>query len=197
MHIADLQSLSLQVRENILFGSNFEPARYWKAIAVTALQHDLDLLPGHDLTEIGERGVNISGGQKQRVSMARAVYSKSDIYIFDDPLSALDAHVAQQVFRDCIKEELRGKTRVLVTNQLHFLPEVDRIILVSEGMVKQDGTFDELSKNSMLFQKLMENAGKMDKRMEEKECSKNLSHNKSKPTANYAVDELSKKCKLF
>ncbi|KAL6333270.1 hypothetical protein AAG906_028453 [Vitis piasezkii] len=74
------------VRENILFGSNFEPARYWKAIA------------GHDLTEIGERGVNISGGQKQRVSMARAVYSKSDIYIFDDPLSALDAHVAQQVF---------------------------------------------------------------------------------------------------
>ena len=129
--------------------------------------------------------------------MARAVYSKSDIYIFDDPLSALDAHVAQQVFRDCIKEELRGKTRVLVTNQIHFLPGVDRIILVSEGMVKHDGTFDELSKNSMLFQRLMENAGKMDKRMEEKECSKNLSHNKSKPTANYAVDELSKKCKLF
>ncbi|CBI30982.3 unnamed protein product, partial [Vitis vinifera] len=129
--------------------------------------------------------------------MARAVYSKSDIYIFDDPLSALDAHVAQQVFRDCIKEELRGKTRVLVTNQLHFLPEVDRIILVSEGMVKQDGTFDELSKNSMLFQKLMENAGKMDKRMEEKECSKNLSHNKSKPTANYAVDKLSKNASYF
>ena len=124
------------VRENILFGSNFEPAWYWKAIAVTALQHDLDLLPGHDLTKIGERGVNISGGQKQRVPMARAVYSKSDIYIFDDPLSALDAHVAQQVFKDCIKEELRGKTRVLVTNQLHFLPEVDKIILVSEGMVK-------------------------------------------------------------
>ena len=92
---------------------------------------------------------------------------------------------------------MRGKTRVLVTNQLHFLPEVDRIILVSEGMVKQDGTFDELSKNSMLFQKLMENAGKMDKRMEEKECSKNLSHNKSKPTANYAVDELSKNASYF
>ena len=104
------------VRENILFGSNFEPARYWKVITVTALQHDLDLLPGHDLTEIGERGVNISGGQNQRVPMARAVYSKSDKYIFDDPLSALDAHVAQQVFRDCIREELRGKTRVLVTN---------------------------------------------------------------------------------
>jgi ABC-type multidrug transport system fused ATPase/permease subunit len=86
------------VRENILFGSDFESERYWRAIDATALQHDLDLLPGRDLTEIGERGVNISGGQKQRVSMARAVYSNSDVYIFDDPLSALDAHVAHQVF---------------------------------------------------------------------------------------------------
>ncbi|KAL0442459.1 UNVERIFIED_CONTAM: ABC transporter C family member 2 [Sesamum latifolium] len=110
------------VRENILFGSSFDPARYWKAVDVTALPHDLDLLPGRDLTEIGERGVNISGGQKQRVSMARAVYSDSDVYIFDDPLSALDAHVARQV---------------------------DRIILVSEGMVKEEGTFEELSKNDL------------------------------------------------
>lgn len=79
---------------------------------------------------------------------------------------------------------------MLVTNQLHFLPQVDRIILVSEGMVKEDGTFDELSKNSKLFRKLMENAGKMDEQMEE-ECSNHLSHNKSKPIANYAADELS------
>ncbi|GLT68248.1 hypothetical protein SLA2020_404980 [Shorea laevis] len=73
------------VRDNILFGSSFQSARYQKAIDVTALRPDLDLLPGGDLTEIGERGVNISGGQKQRVSMARAVYSNSDVYIFDDP----------------------------------------------------------------------------------------------------------------
>ncbi|XP_019224929.1 PREDICTED: ABC transporter C family member 12-like isoform X1 [Nicotiana attenuata] len=150
------------VRGNILFGSNFEPTRYSKAIAVSALDHDLELLPGRDLTEIGERGVNISGGQKQRVSMARAVYKNSDVYIFDDPLSALDAHVGQQVFKKCIKEELQGKTRVLVTNQLHFLPQVDRIILVSEGMVKEDGSFEDLSKNSALFRKLMENSGKME-----------------------------------
>ncbi|TMX04841.1 hypothetical protein EJD97_004475 [Solanum chilense] len=150
------------VRENILFGSNFEPTRYWKAINVTALDHDLELLPGGDLTEIGERGVNISGGQRQRVSMARAVYKNSDIYIFDDPLSALDAHVSHQVFKNCIKEELQGKTRVLVTNQLHFLPQVDRIILVSEGMVKEDGTFEKLSEHGTLFPKLMENAGKME-----------------------------------
>ncbi|KAL6991625.1 Multidrug resistance-associated protein 9 [Sarracenia purpurea var. burkii] len=168
------------VRENILFGSNFESARYWKAIDVTALQHDLDLLPGHDLTEIGERGVNISGGQKQRVSMARAVYSNADVYIFDDPLSALDAHVGRQVFNNCIKEELQGKTRVLVTNQLHFLPQVDNIILVSEGMIKEAGTFEQLSRSGTLFQKLMENAGKMEEHVDEKEDDINIDYRSSK-----------------
>ncbi|CAI9089674.1 OLC1v1024292C1 [Oldenlandia corymbosa var. corymbosa] len=142
------------VRENILFGSSFQRAQYWKAIE------------GHDLTEIGERGVNISGGQKQRVSLARAVYSNSDVYIFDDPLSALDADVARQVFNKCIKEELQEKTRVLVTNQLHFLPQVDKIILVSEGRIKEQGTFEELSRHGRLFQKLMENAGKMEEHVE-------------------------------
>ncbi|KAL5771882.1 hypothetical protein ACOSQ2_011806 [Xanthoceras sorbifolium] len=174
------------LRENILFGSEFETTRYWKAIDVTALQHDLDLLPGRDLTEIGERGVNISGGQKQRVSMARAVYSNSDVYLFDDPLSALDAHVGRQVFNSCIKEELHGKTRILVTNQLHFLPQVDRIILVSEGMIKEEGTFEELSRHGRLFQKLMENAGKMEEmdQGEEKNECKNFNQKTSKPPAN-------------
>ncbi|KAI8000143.1 ABC transporter C family member 2 [Camellia lanceoleosa] len=180
------------VRENILFGSVFESARYEKAIDVTALQHDLELLPGGDLTEIGERGVNISGGQKQRVSMARAVYSDSDVYIFDDPLSALDAHVGRQVFEKCIKEELRGKTRVLVTNQLHFLSQVDRIILVHEGMVKEEGTFEYLSSNGVLFQKLMENAGKMEEFVEEKEDDENASHETSKPVADGLTNELPK-----
>ncbi|KAH6788300.1 multidrug resistance-associated protein 1 [Perilla frutescens var. frutescens] len=157
------------VRDNIRFGEPFEPAKYEKSIDVTCLQHDLEVLPGGDLTEIGERGVNISGGQKQRVSMARAVYSNSDVYVFDDPLSALDAHVGRQVFERCIKAELRGKTRVLVTNQLHFLSQVDRILLVHEGMVKEEGTFEELSNSGVLFQKLMENAGKMEEYVEETE----------------------------
>ncbi|KAH7839010.1 hypothetical protein Vadar_033687 [Vaccinium darrowii] len=168
------------VQENILFGSNFDPSRYSKAIDVTALQHDLNLLPGRDLTEIGKRGVNISGGQKQRVSMARAVYSDADVYIFDDPLSALDAHVGRQVFNDCIKEELQGKTRVLVTNQLHFLPQVDRIILINEGTVKEEGTFEELSRSGILFQKLMENAGKIEEHVDEKGDESNCDNKSSK-----------------
>ncbi|KAL1826239.1 hypothetical protein ACET3Z_004651 [Daucus carota] len=180
------------VRQNILFGSAFDPARYSKAIDVTALQHDLDLLPGSDLTEIGERGVNISGGQKQRVSMARAVYSNSDVFIFDDPLSALDAHVARQVFEKCIKEELRGKTRVLVTNQLHFLSQVDRVILVHEGMVKEEGTFEDLSNNGQLFQKLMENAGKLEEYVEDNEDGLNNDSTISKPILNGETDEVPK-----
>ncbi|KAJ4703013.1 ABC transporter C family member 2-like [Melia azedarach] len=179
------------VRDNILFGSAFEAARYEKAIDVTALRHDLDLLPGGDLTEIGERGVNISGGQKQRVSMARAVYANSDVYIFDDPLSALDAHVGRQVFDKCIKGELRGKTRVLVTNQLHFLSQVDRIILVHEGMVKEEGTFEDLSNSGQLFQKLMENAGKMEEYEEEKEDGETVDKT-SKPVANGVEGDLTK-----
>ncbi|KAJ4837826.1 Multidrug resistance-associated protein 1 [Turnera subulata] len=173
------------VRDNILFGSSFDSTRYEKAIDVTALQHDLDLLPGGDLTEIGERGVNISGGQKQRVSMARAVYSNSDVYIFDDPLSALDAHVGRQVFERCIRGELSQKTRILVTNQLHFLSQVDRIILVHEGMVKEEGTFEELSNNGPLFQRLMENAGKMEEYVEENKDGE-IADDKtsSKPVAN-------------
>ncbi|KAG8652165.1 ABC transporter C family member 2 isoform X1 [Manihot esculenta] len=181
------------VRDNILFGSPFDHARYERAIDVTSLQHDLDLLPGGDLTEIGERGVNISGGQKQRVSMARAVYSNSDVYIFDDPLSALDAHVGQQVFDKCIKGELSRKTRVLVTNQLHFLSQVDRIILVHEGMVKEEGTFEELSNNGVLFQKLMENAGKMEEYVEDKENGETVDLKpSSKPVANGEMNDLPK-----
>lgn len=180
------------VRDNIRFGSPFEPAKYEKSIDVTCLQHDLEVLPGGDLTEIGERGVNISGGQKQRVSMARAVYSDSDVYVFDDPLSALDAHVGRQVFERCIKGELRGKTRVLVTNQLHFLSQVDRILLVHEGTVKEEGTFEELSNSGVLFQKLMENAGKMEEYSEEIEDVGKIDDKDSKPIVNGINTEMSK-----
>ncbi|KAH6830702.1 multidrug resistance-associated protein 2 [Perilla frutescens var. hirtella] len=184
------------VRDNIRFGEPFEPAKYEKSIDVTCLQHDLEVLPGGDLTEIGERGVNISGGQKQRVSMARAVYSNSDVYVFDDPLSALDAHVGRQVFERCIKAELRGKTRVLVTNQLHFLSQVDRILLVHEGMVKEEGTFEELSNSGVLFQKLMENAGKMEEYVEETEDVGKFEDKDSKPVVNGMNNEMPKDTNL-
>ncbi|KAG6543930.1 hypothetical protein Mapa_014771 [Marchantia paleacea] len=155
------------VRDNVLFGAPYDADRYKHAIHVSALDRDLALLPGGDLTEIGERGVNISGGQKQRVSIARAVYSNADVYLFDDPLSALDAHVARQVFDSCLRDGLKGKTRVLVTNQLHFLSQVDKIILVHEGEIKEQGTYEELIQSGPFFQKLMENAGSMEDSVED------------------------------
>ncbi|XP_024518371.1 ABC transporter C family member 2 isoform X2 [Selaginella moellendorffii] len=155
------------VRDNVLFGAPYDPVRYNRAIEVSALAQDLQILAGGDLTEIGERGVNLSGGQKQRVSIARAVYSTADVYLFDDPLSALDAHVGREVFDKCLRDELRGKTRVLATNQLHFLPHVDYIFLVHDGMIKEQGTYEDLISNGPLFKQLMENAGKMENTDEE------------------------------
>jgi ABC-type multidrug transport system fused ATPase/permease subunit len=147
------------VRDNILFGSSYDPERYKRAIHASALRQDLTLFPSGDLTEIGERGVNISGGQKQRVSIARAIYANADVFLFDDPLSALDMHVAHEVFDKCLRQELRGKTRVLVTNQLHFLTHVDKIVLVHQGEIKEQGTYDELLISGPLFKELMEKAG--------------------------------------
>ncbi|XP_043382191.1 ATP-binding cassette sub-family C member 12 isoform X4 [Chelonia mydas] len=111
------------VRRNILFGEEYNEERYNYAINVCSLKSDMESLPYGDLTEIGERGLNLSGGQKQRISLARAVYANRDIYLLDDPLSAVDAHVGKYIFEKCIKEALKEKTVVLVTHQLQD-PEI-------------------------------------------------------------------------
>ena len=88
----------MTLRDNILFRSEYDENKYNKILEACALNADLDVLPGGDKTEIGENGINLSGGQKQRISLARAVYSDSEIYLFDDPLSAVDAHVGKHIF---------------------------------------------------------------------------------------------------
>ncbi|KAK1802156.1 hypothetical protein P4O66_021827 [Electrophorus voltai] len=106
------------VQDNILMGEPFDQNRYDSVIHACSLKPDLAILPYGDQTEIGERGLNLSGGQKQRVSLARAVYSNRDIFLLDDPLSAVDAHVGKHIFEECIKNELKGKSVILVTHQL-------------------------------------------------------------------------------
>uniref|UniRef100_A0A7S3A6C5 Probable ATP-dependent transporter ycf16 n=2 Tax=Rhodosorus marinus TaxID=101924 RepID=A0A7S3A6C5_9RHOD len=134
------------LKDNILFGEEYDEAKYKRALSVTALEKDLALLPAGDETEIGSRGVNLSGGQRQRVSLARAVYSDADIYLLDDPLSAVDASVGAHIFKECIAGDLRDKTRVFVTNQLHYLnsPHVNQICFLKNGEVAEHGTYDEL-----------------------------------------------------
>ncbi|XP_060080913.1 ATP-binding cassette sub-family C member 5-like [Ylistrum balloti] len=132
------------LRENILFGLPYDPDWYNKVIYACGLEPDLDLLANGDETEIGERGINISGGQKQRVSLARAVYSKSDIYLLDDPLSAVDVHVGRHLFHRCINTLLQGKTVILVTHQLQYLKHCDEILVMEEGRIVENGSHESL-----------------------------------------------------
>nr|XP_055221299.1 multidrug resistance-associated protein 1 isoform X6 [Gorilla gorilla gorilla] len=139
-----IQNDSLQ--ENILFGCQLEEPYYRSVIQACALLPDLEILPSGDRTEIGEKGMNLSGGQKQRVSLARAVYSNADIYLFDDPLSAVDAHVGKHIFENVIgpKGMLKNKTRILVTHSMSYLPQVDVIIVMSGGKISEMGSYQEL-----------------------------------------------------
>eukprot|EP00249_Psilotum_nudum_P024218 c29124_g1_i2 orf=485-2413(+) len=132
------------LRDNILFGRPMDRARYTAAIKACALEKDIGSFSFGDLTMIGERGLNMSGGQKQRLQLARAVYSDADIYLLDDPFSAVDAHTAATLFKDCVMGALSQKTVVLVTHQVEFLRAVDCILVMQGGEIKQAGTYDEL-----------------------------------------------------
>ncbi|XP_018360600.1 PREDICTED: probable multidrug resistance-associated protein lethal(2)03659, partial [Trachymyrmex cornetzi] len=126
------------VRQNILFGRNMEQVRYNHVIEVCQLKRDFSLLPYGDKTIIGERGISLSGGQRARINLARAVYADADIYLMDDPLSAVDAHVGKCMFEKCINKYLGNKTRI-VTHQLQYLHNVDRIIVLKNGTIQAEG----------------------------------------------------------
>ncbi|CAG5116009.1 unnamed protein product, partial [Candidula unifasciata] len=136
------------LRNNILFGYSYNQKRYRKIIEACALVPDLQILPGGDMTEIGEKGLNLSGGQKQRVSIARALYANSDIYIMDDPLSAVDSHVGKHIFKRVLSDKglLKNKTRIMTTNAVHWLPLVDVIIVMQDGRITEVGSYLELMK---------------------------------------------------
>lgn len=129
------------VRENILFGQAKEQGRYESVIKVCSLERDLEILPYGDNTIVGERGVSLSGGQKARVNLARALYYEADIYLLDDPLSAVDVPVARDIFRDAIQGFLKGKSVILATHQLQFLRQATRVLLLDR---EQDPVFGNL-----------------------------------------------------
>ncbi|XP_028395271.1 ATP-binding cassette sub-family C member 9-like [Dendronephthya gigantea] len=139
------------VKNNILFGQPFIRERYDAILQACALKSDLEILPAGDETEIGEKGINLSGGQKQRISLARAVYSGANFVMFDDPLSALDAHVGQHVFEQAIMNMLvkRGRTVVLVTHQLQYLPKADNVIVMKDGCAVICSTFKEVQNTKL------------------------------------------------
>ncbi|XP_054162951.1 multidrug resistance-associated protein 1-like [Oppia nitens] len=147
------------LKQNILFGKQLNTKLYNRVIDNCALKQDLQQLPGADETEIGEKGINLSGGQKQRVSLARAVYSGADLYLLDDPLSAVDSHVGKHIVDQVLDSRtgiLRHKTRILVTNQLFMLPNVDRIVVIKDGSITAIGTYNELLANNRYFSDLIQ-----------------------------------------
>ncbi|XP_070119022.1 ATP-binding cassette sub-family C member 11 isoform X2 [Equus caballus] len=148
--------IGASIRENILMGVQYDKARYLQVLHCCSLNRDLEILPFGDMTEIGERGLNLSGGQKQRISLARAVYADRDVYLLDDPMSALDNHVAKHVFEECIQKMLRGKSVVLVTHQMQYLEFCDEIILLEDGKICEKGIHSELIQKKGRYAQLIQ-----------------------------------------
>ncbi|CAG5116646.1 unnamed protein product, partial [Candidula unifasciata] len=146
------------VRDNILFGKPFNRRRYAQVIKACELERDLTILEAGDQTEIGEKGINLSGGQKQRVSLARAVYSDADVFLFDDPLSAVDAHVGKAIFKNVVGRNgiLAKKTRVFVTHGVHWLPQVDDIVVLYNGAISEHGSYSELLSHNGSFAQFLQ-----------------------------------------
>lgn len=152
------------IRSNILFGKDFNPQKYERVLRACALTKDLESLPNGDLEVVGDRGANLSGGQKARINLARAVYQDADIYLLDDPLSAVDAEVGKHLFEQCICHLLREKPRILVTHQLQYLKSADRILVLKEGHVVAQGTYTELVNSGLDFTSLLKREEEEDPR---------------------------------
>ncbi|CAI2363221.1 unnamed protein product [Moneuplotes crassus] len=162
--------LSQTIRQNILFGRLLDEARYNRVVEAAQLGKDLEVFEAGDLTHVGEKGITLSGGQKARLSIARALYANRDIVLMDDPLSALDSHVKKLIFDEVFCRELRDRTRVIVTHAVDFLDRVDRVIVMEQGRVKLNGSYQQLMEHSY-FRKIMQTMEAQDKKDEEQNSS--------------------------
>ncbi|KAM9012500.1 multidrug resistance-associated protein 1 isoform 7-T8 [Ara ararauna] len=178
-----VQNATLQ--DNIIFGREMNESRYKHVIEACALLPDIEILPAGDKTEIGEKGVNMSGGQKQRVSLARAVYCNADVCLFDDPLSAVDAHVGKHIFENVIgpKGILKNKTRVLVTHAINYLPQMDTILVMSDGEISEMGSYQELLKQDGAFAEFLRTYANTEQSMENSDTN-SPSGKEGKPVEN-------------
>ena len=138
------------IKENILFGQVYEESKYGRIIDVCALKEDFQRLPDGDQTVVGERGEVLSGGQQARVSLARAVYAEGDIYLLDDPLSAVDFKVGQHIFNKCIKDLLGDKIVLFASHQQQHMENADEVIVLYKGRVLDKGRFTELHEKGVI-----------------------------------------------
>lgn len=156
------------VQENILFGQPYDKELYNRVLHVCALDKDIQQLPFGDRTLVGDKGVSLSGGQKARVNLARALYFKADIYLLDDPLSAVDAHVGRHLFDKCIRGFLRHKVVILVTHQVQFLKEASHIVVLGNGNCIGQGNYHQLVNSGIDFASLLSHEGEEEIKSETK-----------------------------
>ncbi|CAH1105147.1 unnamed protein product [Psylliodes chrysocephalus] len=172
------------VRQNILFGLKFDQKKYNEVINVCALQRDFTLLPHGDRTLVGERGVSLSGGQRARINLARAIYKEADIYLLDDPLSAVDTHVGKQLFQKCICGYLSSKCVILITHQLQYLKKIKTIYLLKDGRIETSGSYSDLKNSNTDYSKLLADI----EEEEEVARKKSIMHiSQDEPDENYEI----------
>ncbi|XP_043705047.1 ABC transporter C family member 3-like [Telopea speciosissima] len=144
-----------KIVDNILFGKEMDKKRYEMILEACSLKKDLELCAFGDQTIIGDRGINLSGGQKQRIQIARALYHDADVYLLDDPFSAVDAHTGIHLFKECLLGILSSKTVIYVTHQVEFLPSADLIVVMRDGRITQTGKYKEILSSGTDFMELM------------------------------------------
>ena len=183
LHITGILSYTSQVpwifsgtiRDNILFGNTPDSKRYQEVITACSLIEDIESYEAGDMTMIGEKGVTLSGGQKARISLARSVYHEADVYLLDDPLSAVDVKVGKEIFERCMRGLLRNKLVLMVTHQLNYVKQCDRVIVMEEGAIVSNGTYSEVTEENEFCREFLQRLEKKDERNKlDKEIELNL-----------------------
>lgn len=187
----DAWVFSGSIRQNILFGhTEFDKQRYNEVVDACALKKDFEMFEFGDETIIGERGSSLSGGQKARVSLARALYRKADLYLLDDPLSAVDAHVGKHLFERCISESgflgRQKATTILVTHQVHFLQKANWTMIMREGRIERQGKPEDLANSGIDFMKIVEESEEI---VRKRSISRSSSTASEKEKSQTKVDE--------
>ena len=162
------------VRQNVIFNHRFDEKRYRKVIQVTALDKDINIWKDGDQTFVGDRGIILSGGQMARVNLARCIYSEADIYLLDDPLSAVDVNVGRHLYESCIRGFLKDKAVILVTHQVHYLKDVDEIVVMKNGLIDSRGSFAQLMNSNKVSIKGISESKVQSSKSEEKVVKPNI-----------------------
>jgi len=134
------------IANNISFGSSIgsaSAADIEKAATQASVYENIKAFPEGFETLVGERGVTLSGGQKQRISIARALINQPKILMFDDCLSAVDSETEEEILQH-LKQEMKGKTSILVSHRISTLKNADFIIYLENGCIVESGSHEEL-----------------------------------------------------